>query len=86
MTSSRGKFLMHLVKMRSTKEKRIKAKVMEQGCVSLCVAEWIYVPTYSWSNIEFVNDPLMTYLKVANKIFIICVILISSGPTTHCDL
>lgn len=59
---------------------------MEYSSIGFSMAERIDIPSNSWGNTEFVTDPLVALVEIANDIFIVRIALVWSNPATHSDL
>ena len=81
----RVKSLLNFISSSSSEEKSLKADVMEQGCVSLSVTEGINVPSNFGSHSEFILEPLMPSVEIADDVLVIGGSFISSNLASHGD-
>jgi hypothetical protein len=49
---------------------------MEYSSIGFSMAERIDIPSNSWGNTEFVTDPLVALVEIANDIFIVRIALV----------
>lgn len=70
----------------SRKEYGIKTKIMENCSIGFSMTEWINIPSNVWRDIKFLTEPLVSFVKILNYIFVVGITLISANPSSHSDL
>ena len=70
----------------TTNDHCLEAKIVEESCVGLGVAEGVYLPADARSHAELRLEESVTLLHVENNIFKVDACLVSGRPASHGDL
>jgi hypothetical protein len=65
-----SKSLLLVLVVKSSKEPSIKSHLSEKSRAGIRMTEWIDVPCNLWLYTEFLNQKLMTFEHVVNKVFV----------------
>lgn len=70
----------------AAEEHGVEAHLVEEPCVGVGVTEWVDLPTNSWFDTKFLEDPLLTIHHVVNHVLIDWASLVMHGPSSVDDL